>query len=129
MNGSEVLVLVDTDGAGNFIAVGSQTNASISESNGIRDASSKEQRERKVEYGRYEATISFDALYIIGDVAHAALKVAMRTGTKIKLREQEAGVAVEEVSAVITSMTRDFPDQDNATIAMEAAIDGAIVPV
>lgn len=129
MNGSEVLVMVDVDGAGTYVPVGSQTNASIAESNDTRDASSKNQREMKVEYGRYSGTISFEALYLPGDLAYAALKVAMRNGVKIKLREQEAGVQVEEVSAVITSMTRDFPDQDNVTISMEAAIDGPILPL
>lgn len=127
MNGKDVLILVDTDGAGTFAAVASQTNASVSESNDIVDESSKDARERKVSAGRYEATYSFENLFVPTDVAFTALRAAMRNGTKIKLREQELGVAKEEVNAVITDMTRDFPDQDNVTISMEAAVDGAIV--
>jgi len=127
MNGKEVLILVDTDGAGTFAAVASQTDATISESSDVIDESNKAQRERKVSAGRYQATFSFDHLFVVGDAGHAALKSAMRNGTKIKLREQESGVAKEEVSAIITDLTRDFPDQDNVTISMEAAVDGPIV--
>ena len=126
MNGKDVLILVDTDGAGAFAAIASQTNASVSESNDVIDESSKDARERKVSAGRYEATYSFESLFIETDTAFQALRSAMRNGTKIKLREQELGVSKEEVNAVITDMTRDFPDQDNVTISLEAAVDGAI---
>ena len=129
MNGAEVLILVDTDGQGTYVAVASQMNASISESNALIDESSKDQRERKVSAGRYEATYSFDALYVVGDVAHAALKAAMRNGTKIMLREQMMGVPIEQVVAVITDMTREYPDQESATISLEAAVDGQITPI
>lgn len=127
MNGTETLILVDTDGAGTFAAVASQTNASISETNAVLDESTKAQRERRVGAARYEATYSFEALFVPTDAGFQALKAAMRNGTKIKLREERSGVAVEEVSAVITDMTRDYPDQDNATISLEAAVDGAVV--
>lgn len=129
LNGNEILILADTDGAGNFVAVGSQTDASVDESNDIIDQSSKDARERKVAAGRYEANVSFDALYVPSDVAFQALKASMRNGTKIKLREQEQGSPIEEYDAIISSMTRDFPDQDNATISLEAAVDGAITIV
>lgn len=126
LNGNEVLILADTDGAGTFAAVASQQEASIDESNDIIDQSSKDARERKVAAGRYEATVSFGALYVPSDVAFNALKAALRNGTKIKLREQRQGTPIEEYLAVISSMTRDYPDQDNATISLEAAVDGAV---
>ncbi len=126
MNGKDVLILVDIDSVGTFSAIASQTNASISESNDVIDESSKDARERKVTAGRYEATYSFESLFVPTEAAFTALRAAMRNGTKIKLREQELGVAKEEVNAVITAMTRDFPDQDNVTISMEAAVDGII---
>ncbi len=127
MNGKDVLILVDVDSVGTFSAIASQTNASISESNDVIDESSKDARERKITAGRYEATYSFEALFVPTEAAFTALRAAMRNGTKIKLREQELGVGKEEVNAVITAMTRDFPDQDNVTISMEAAVDGVIV--
>ncbi len=126
LNGNEVLILADTDGAGTFAAVASQQEASIDESNDIIDQSSKDARERKVAAGRYEATVSFGALYVPTDAAFVALKASLRNGTKIKLREQRQGTPVEEYLAVISSMTRDYPDQDNATISLEAAVDGAV---
>lgn len=128
MNGREVLILADI-GSGVYVAVGSQTNASIEESNGIVDESNKEARERKVSAGRYECNVSFDSLYVPSNAAFQALRAALRNGTKIKLREQEAGTPIEEYQAIITSMSREFPDQDNATISLEAAVDGAITIV
>ncbi|KKM28120.1 hypothetical protein LCGC14_1567920 [marine sediment metagenome] len=129
INGNEVLILADTDGAGTFAAVASQTEASIDESNDIIDQSSKDARERKVAAGRYEASVSFGALFVPTDAAFTALKAALRNGTKIKLREQEQGTPIHEYLAVITSMTRDYPDQDNATISLEAAVDGAVTVI
>ncbi len=129
INGNEVLILADTDGAGTYAAVASQTEASIDESNDVIDQSSKDARERKVAAGRYEANISFGALFVPNDVAFGALKNALRTGTLIKLREQEQGSAVAEYDAIITSMTRDYPDQDNASISLEAAVNGPVVVI
>lgn len=125
MNGTDTLVLVDIDGLGDFVVVGSQRNMSVDESNAVIDESSKDARERKVSAGRYEATMSFDALFVPNTSFFQALKDALRNGTSIKIRIQEAGTAVEEVTAIITSMTREFPDQEEATISLEAAIDGA----
>jgi len=126
MNGKDFLVLVDTDGAGTFAAVGSQRSAKITETNDVIDTSSKDQRERKVLAGRYQVTVSFDALFVPTDTAFAALKAAMRNGTSIKIRAQESGTPTEEMTAIITDMTREFPDQDASTISLEAAVDGAI---
>jgi len=125
MNGRNVLILADLGGA-SFAAVASQTDASVQETNGIVDESTKDARERKVSAGRYECSVSFDALYVPTNAGYQALRSAMRNGTKILLREQESGTAIEEYTAVITSMSREFPDQDNAVISLEAAVDGAI---
>lgn len=128
MNGKEILILVEVT-SGVYAAVASQTNASISESNEVIDQSSKDARERSVAAGRYSATVNFDALYVPSNAAFLALKAAMRAGTAINLREQVSGTAVESASAIITDMTRNYPDQDNATISLTAAIDGAISAV
>lgn len=129
INGNEVLILADVDGAGDFQSVASQSEASIDESNDIIDQSSKDARERKVAAGRYEATISFGALFVPTDAAFQALRAALRNGTEIKLREQESGSPIHEYNAIITSMTRDYPDQDNATISLEAAVNGAVTVI
>lgn len=126
-NGTETLIGVDTGNG--FAVLGSQRNASISETNDIIDASSKKQREREVLAGRYEANYSFEALYVPSNAAFQALRAAMRNGYEIKLREQESGTDVEECSAIISDMTREFPDQDVATISLEAAVNGAFTPL
>jgi TP901-1 family phage major tail protein len=127
LNGQDILIMADIDGLGNYLAVASQTNAQVAESNAVIDQSAKDTgRSRKVAPGRYEANVSFDALYVPNDAAFAALRQACRLGTKIGLRQLSQGVAVEQYLGIITSMTREFPDQENATIAMEVAVDGDI---
>lgn len=126
MNGTDIVILADVDGLGTFTVLGSQRDAQISESNQLRDLSEKTQRERLVAAGRYEASVQFGGLYVPTDTAYIALRDAMRAGTPIKLRMSQQGTDVEEATAIITDMTRDFPDQEEATIALEAALDGAI---
>ena len=125
MNGTDFLILADSDGMGAYLPVASQREAQISETNQVRDLSTKSARERKVAAGRYEATVEFSGLYVPTDAAFVALRTAMRAGTPIRLRMSQNGTDVEEATAVITDMTRDFPDQEEATIALQAAIDGA----
>ena len=129
MNGTDVLILVEIS-PGVFSAVASQRGAQLAESTALRDLSSKDTgRARFAAAGRYEANISFDALFVESDAAFAALRDAKRNGTEIKLRKQDAGIAVEEANAIITSMTTDFPDQEEATISLEAAVNGFMIAI
>jgi hypothetical protein len=52
----------------------------------------------------------------------------MRNGTLILVQRQEAGVALEEADALITSMSSSFPDQGEGTISISLTIDGAWTP-
>jgi hypothetical protein len=78
--------------------------------------------------GRYSANISLDALYVPDDAAFLALQNAMRNGELILVQRQEAGVALEEADALITSMSSSFPDQGEGTISISLTIDGAWTP-
>lgn len=127
INGFDVLLLVNTgsDAAPTWTAVGSQRNVSFEETTASIDASSKDQREKRVLPGRYAATVSLDALYVPDDAAFLALQAANRAGELIKIRRERADTAEEEATALITSMTDEHPDQDASTISVDLEIDGA----
>ncbi len=124
INGTAVLILADIGGA-TFNIVGSQRDATMDETAGVIDISSKDQRERKVLSGRYESNISMEELYVPTDAAYLALLASMRNGTIVAIRRRESGTDKEEADAIVTSISRDFPDQGEATISIELAIDGA----
>lgn len=127
INGFDVLLLVNTgsDAAPTWTAVGSQRNVTFEETTASIDASSKDQREKRVLPGRYAATVSLDALYVPDDSAFLALQTANRAGELIKVRRERADTAEEEATALITSMTDEHPDQDASTISVDLEIDGA----
>jgi len=118
MNGADVLVLVEGD------LVGSQRDVTFEESTESIDMSSKDNRARRVDPGRYSATMSLDALYVPDDVAYLRLKSAMRDGDKVQLMRQEEGVILESAMAVITSLSEAGPDQDACTVSSSFDIDG-----
>ena len=126
MNGTDVIVKVNTGTVGVpvWTAVGKQQGLKISEKVGSIDQSGKEDQKRRVIGGRYEASITLDALYVPDDVAYQALKTAFRAGTLVQLETVEAGTAKETCSAVCTGIDSDFPDQGSATISASFDVDG-----
>lgn len=126
-NGTDLLILANTGTAQSpaYEAVGSQRDATIDETTDVIDYSSKNQRERRVGPGRYSSSISLDALYVPDDSAYAALKSAMRDGTKILVAREEESVVLETVEAVVGSLSQTFPDQGEATVSITLEIDGA----
>jgi TP901-1 family phage major tail protein len=130
INGSDILLFVNTGTPElpSYEAVGSQRDVTFEENTEEIDVSSKDQREMRVIAGRYSANISLDALYVPDDAAFTALQDAMRNGTLILVQRQEAGVALEEADALITSMSSSFPDQGEGTISISLTIDGAWTP-
>jgi len=126
VNGSDVLLLVNTGTpeVPAYEAVGSQRNVTIGETTGLVDYSSKDGRATRVAPGRYGSTLSLDMVYVPTNEAFLALKRAKRAGELILVAVQDEGVVTETANAVITDMTRTFPDQDTATIAVELTIDG-----
>jgi TP901-1 family phage major tail protein len=130
INGSDILLFVNTGTPElpSYEAVGSQRDVTFEENTEEIDVSSKDQREMRVIAGRYSANISLDALYVPDDAAFLALQNAMRNGELILVQRQEAGVALEEADALITSMSSSFPDQGEGTISISLTIDGAWTP-
>ncbi len=118
MNGTDVLVLIEGE------VVGSQTGVTFDEKTDVIDVSSKESRARRIEAGRYSATVKLDSLYVPDDTAYQSLKTAVRNGTKVTVLRQEDGAALEHAEAVVTSVSEAAPDQDKATVAVGLEIDG-----
>lgn len=127
MNGSDVLLLVNTgtDVSPVWTAVGSQRNVEFPESVEAIDVSSKDSPNRRVTGGRYQASVTLEALYVPSDLAYTKLKTAFRARTLIKIRRREQSIDTEEASALITEMSPSFPDQAEATISVTLEIDGA----
>ena len=122
MNGTDIIILID-DGSG-LVAVGSQRNASFSESTEEIDVSSKDSRAKRVIPGRYSAGVSGEALYVPDDAAYLMLQAAMRNGTTVIVIREEEDVYLESADAIITSLGTEGPDQDAATISFDLVIDG-----
>ena len=118
MNGADVLVLID----GNV--VGSQRDCTFEETDDGVDYSSKDSRARRVGCGRYGSTVSLDGLYVPSDAAYQALQSAIRVGTLVVLRRQEAGAAIEEADVRVDSLSDKDPDQEECTISAKFTIDG-----
>jgi len=86
--------------------------------------SSKTSRAKRVDAGRYGATMTLDALYVPTDAAYQKLVAANRNGTKILVAREEDNVTIETALALITSISGEGPDQDKATISISLTIDG-----
>ena len=117
-NGSDVLIYVYI--AGTPTPVGSQREASIEETTEEIDISTKDSRAKRVIPGRYSSTISLDSLYVPTDSAYGALKTAMRDGTPVVV-----STGTEYASAIVTSLSESYPDQDTATVSIGLSVNGA----
>jgi TP901-1 family phage major tail protein len=126
MNGADILVYVNTGTTGSpvWTVVGSQRGVTFEESNEEIDLSSKDGRAARVDYGRYSASVSLEALYVPDDAAYVALKAAARNGDKVQIQREEEGSDLEYALAVITSISEEGPDQDASTVSVDFTIDG-----
>lgn len=127
MNGSEILVLVNTGtpSVPVYEAVGYQRDATFTENTAEIDVSSKESRSKRVIAGRYSAEMQLDALYVPTDDGYQALLDAMRDGELIKVARQEEEVTIETADALVTSISSRAPDQGESTISVSLTLDGA----
>lgn len=127
INGADVLLLVNTGTVElpTWTAVGSQRDVTFEESTEEIDVSSKDAREKRVLAGRYSSSVTLDALFIPTDTAYTELKDAMRNGDLVQVVRQYDETNVEKASAVVTSLSETFPDQDGATVSVSLTIDGA----
>jgi predicted secreted protein len=111
MNGTDILVNVETAVPGTYAAVGSQRGCRITETTEAIDESTKDSRGYVGSAGRYSCTIECDALYVSDDAAYLLLQTAMRDGDNIKVELSDAGVDTENIDAICTNLSQDFPDQ------------------
>lgn len=123
LNGTLVILVIDD------LVVGHQRGLTVAETNASVDFSSKNQRERRVGYGRYESTVSVQHLYVPNASGYNAIQVASRTGQMVELIRRESGSGFETATAKIDSVSGDFPDQGEAVISVDFSIDGAWAPV
>jgi TP901-1 family phage major tail protein len=113
INGSAVLLIV------NGTEVACQTGLSIEENNELIDASHKQSTYASYIYGRGEGSLSLEALYVPTDAGFQALRTAFKNKQPVTVRISENGTAVEEAEALIESMSREYPDNEVATISVE----------
>lgn len=123
-NGTAVLLLIESDTPGTYIALEGQGDFSRSESVAAIDVSSKDGPARRVVGGRYESSGSVSLLYKPSATAQALLKQRFRDREVIKLRVSEDGVEVEEANVLITSHNLDAPDQDRSEVSIDFEVDG-----
>jgi TP901-1 family phage major tail protein len=128
VKGVNILVEVDLDaqlpiptGTAKWTVIGGQQSATFSEEVEAIDTTTKDSDEFGHDYesGKYSWTVSADGLYVKNDLGYSALKTAMRTGQKVKLRLQEEGSAVEEGYAICTSRELEGGYEDMATYSIE----------
>jgi len=126
INGTDVLLYANTGTVlvPVYTLVGSQRDVTFDESNDEIDVSNKDERAKRVLAGRYSASVSLDALYIVDDAAYLALRDAERDGDLILIERVEASGRDETATALITSLSEALPDQGEATISISMTIDG-----
>jgi len=126
INGTDVLLYVNTGTADvpAYTLVGSQRDVTFDESNEEIDVSNKDSRAKRVLYGRYSASVSLDALYVVDDAAYLALRDAERDGELILIERVEASGRDETADALISSLSEAAPDQGEATVSISMTIDG-----
>ena len=77
--------------------------------------------------GEGTISISLDALYVPTGPAYLALQAAMRNGDFVEVVVIENGIVLESADAIVTSLSRNGPDQGEATCSCALRIDGAWV--
>lgn len=132
VKGVDILILVDTgtEGSPQWTPVGGQRNATLSENNDTIEVTHKASGGYKeYEYGLGDWTISADGVYISDEAGYMALVDAMRQKKKVKVRWEEAGQAVYEGLALVTSRDLEAPYDGEATYSLELQGTGAPVLV
>ncbi len=125
VNGTDILVQVESPAdSGNYLTIGSQRGATYGEQTASVDMSSKENRKKFVNPGRYSSTVSLEALYIPTASGLSMLKNAMRNGTYVRLRRKELGATLETAQCVCTGLSQTAPDQEASVISAEFELNG-----
>jgi len=124
ISGSSVLLLANTGttASPNYVEVAEQTNLSVETTNNLIDASHKGSDHEKFLYGKQGDTISLESAFVPSDSAMNALRDAAENNVKILVRRYRDGVEVEEATALVESVSDEYPDNDRATTSIELTL-------
>jgi TP901-1 family phage major tail protein len=130
MRGVDILLMIEGETNGTFIAVGGQRNATLSEEVETIDITSKDsQGYQEFDYGLGSWKIKGDGVYVPNEAAYVALRDKMRAKQPIKVRIHEKGTATEEGTALITSRELEAPYDGEVTYSMEFQGTGKLTTV
>jgi hypothetical protein len=121
-DGGKVLILVDMAAPGatepDYQPVAEQTGASIEENRNMISSAVKGHRHEQSVPGRGATTLSLEALRSLADGTQERLRQAMIDEEEIAISYEEPG-ATEAMAApaVVASISRSLPDNDNATFS------------
>lgn len=124
MNGTDIIISVESGTPGTYNVVGSQRDVTWTENTEVIDESSKTSRKAVFTAGRYNATMELDALYVPSDAAYVILLAAMRDGDAVRVERSESGTDIENIGAIVTSIQRNGPDQGEATCSISLQLTG-----
>lgn len=131
IDGAAVLVLVNLgdDVTPNWMPVAEQTNLSTESTRNLIEASSKDSDHTKWIYGKQDDTVSLEALYVPNDAAFKALEDAMKNKETVVLRRTENGTDIEEATALVSTISKEWPDNDASTVSVEFQLDEPWTPI
>jgi TP901-1 family phage major tail protein len=128
-DGALVLVQVDMNpgGAADWQVVAAQQSFSYETSRNMLDGSVKGTDHSESAYGRHESTATVEGLVAIADGTQARLEEAMVNRELVNLRyvieaSPATGLGTDEVyeaPALVASVSRTFPDNENSTFSVE----------
>lgn len=119
--GASVLVYVDVSATEtpDYKAVACQTNAAINLSNTMIDMSCKNAADNEYAYGRGDATLTLDSLFVLEDDGlDALIKAADEKKPVICQAKKIGSTIVKQAEFLISGYTLTFPDNDRSTVSM-----------
>lgn len=131
IDGASVLLMVNMgdDETPNWTAVAEQTGLSTENSRNLIEASSKDSDHTKWIYGKQDGTVTLESLYVPNDAAFKAIEEAMNNKEVVILRRTENGEDIEEATALVSTISKEWPDNDASTCSAEFQLDEPWTPI
>jgi len=131
IDGASVLLMVNMgdDETPNWTAVAEQTGLSTENSRNLIEASSKDSDHTKWIYGKQDGTVTLESLYVPNDAAFKAIEEAMNNREVVILRRTENGEDIEEATALVSTISKEWPDNDTSTCSAEFQLDEPWTPI
>src|SRR5690554_1363062 len=131
IDGASVLLMVNMgdDETPNWTAVAEQTGLSTENSRKLIEASSKDSDHTKWSYGKQDGTVTLESLYVPNDAAFKAIEEAMNNKEIVILRRTENGEDIEEATALVSTISKEWPDNDASTCSAEFQLDEPWTPI